>query len=234
MKNFLIKTWNLILTHKTELFINIISLILLIFISPVFSLLWVCLPTFYFFYVGNYNEIYRIWVFMLGIWYIIFSTSLAEIKILIGFNNTEVVINYLLDNKIMFESLCFQTVLLVHALSAKLGFSLYIPAFVNILGPISRIFKNDPTQCAEKKSWFSFTKTINQDEVDMSACPKLAKNLEKCFGVLHGSNSTTDGKRTVTYSRTTIPGFGGAINNCHARDANQLEKDLFNNQKDQS
>ena len=64
----------------------------------------------------------------------------------------------------------------------------------------------------------------------MSKCEPLAKELEKCRSIFHASNSTTDGNRTVTYSKTWVPGMG-IKNNCHARDANDLEKQLFKNSK---
>jgi hypothetical protein len=116
-----------------------ISLFLLVQFSPIFSLLWLSISTLYFLYIRSYKDISKIWGFTIGIWYLIFTTSLAEITILIGFENTTVIINYLLDNNFLFESLCFQTVFILNALSAKIGFSIYIPAVVNIF---SFFFKN--------------------------------------------------------------------------------------------
>jgi hypothetical protein len=112
--------------------ISIISLILLIKLSPILSLVWLNISTLYFMYIGSYKDIYKIWSFTIGIWYLIFSTSLHEITILIGFENTEIIIIYMSGSDLMFESLCFQTVLILDALSAKIGFSIYIPAVVNI------------------------------------------------------------------------------------------------------
>jgi hypothetical protein len=108
--------------------ICIISLFLLIQFSPILSLLWLSISTLYFLYIRSYKNISKIWGFTIGIWYLIFTTSLSEITILIGFENTTVIINYLLDNNFLFENLCFQTVYILDALSAKLGFSIYIPA----------------------------------------------------------------------------------------------------------
>ena len=121
--------------------ICIISLFLLVKLSPIFSLLWLCVPTLYFLYIGSYKDISKIWGFTIGIWYLIFTTSLSEITILIGFENTTVIINYLLDNNFLFENLCFQTVYILDALSTKLGFSIYIPAVVNIFGFFKKLFK---------------------------------------------------------------------------------------------
>jgi hypothetical protein len=219
--------------------ISLVSLFLLVQFSPVFSILWLWIATLYFIYIRNYKDISKIWGFTIGMWYLIFTTSLAEVTILIGFENTRVIINYLLDNDFLFESLCFQTVYILDALSAKLGFSIYIPAVVNIFSFFSKLFKNDKSGCSgkgdsgEKKnsSWFFSGKTEkSQSEVDMPNCEPLAKKIEKCAQRFHASNSTTDGKRTVTYSKTWIPGFG-VQTNCHARDATMLEKELYNNAK---
>lgn len=217
--------------------ICIVSLFLLTQLSPVFSFLWLCISTLYFLYIRSYRDISKIWGLTISIWYLIFTTSLAEITILIGFENTPIIINYLLDNNFLFENLCFQTVYILDALSSKLGFSIYIPAVVNVFSFFSKFFKNNKTGCSgkgdsgskKKAPWFSFGRTEkSQSEIDMSKCEPLAKQLEKCRSLFHSSNSTTDGKRTVTYSKTWVPGMG-VKNNCHARDANALEKELFEN-----
>ena len=112
--------------------IYLISFFLLIASSPIVSLFWLLIPTVYFLWKRNYKDILKIWGFTLGIWYFIFTTSLSEITILIGFENTEVIINYMLNNNVMFENLCFQTVYLLDFLSFKVGFPLYIPTIINI------------------------------------------------------------------------------------------------------
>jgi hypothetical protein len=106
-----------------------ISLFLLVQ-SPILSILWLIISTLYLLYIHSYKDISKIWGFTIGIWYLIFTISLSEITILIGFENTTVIIDYLLDNNFLFENLCFQTVYIFDALSAKLGFSIYIPAVV--------------------------------------------------------------------------------------------------------
>lgn len=156
LDNKLFKLFNLyILTYLSDLKktyskphiikISIVSLFLLVQCSPIFSLLWLSISTFYFLYVRKYQDIYRIWGLTIGIWYFIFTTSLSEITILIGFENTKVIINYLLDNHFLFENLCFQTVYMLDVLSTTLGFSIYIPAVVNIFSFISKLFKNGKT-----------------------------------------------------------------------------------------
>ena len=72
--------------------ISIVSLFLLVQLSPIFSLLWLSISTLYFLYIRSYKDISKIWAFTFGIWYLIFTTSLSEIKILIGFENTTVII----------------------------------------------------------------------------------------------------------------------------------------------
>jgi hypothetical protein len=122
--------------------ISIISVYLLVQCSPILSLLWLSISTFYFLYVREYRDIYKIWGFTISIWYIIFTTSLSQITIIVGFSNTKVILNYLLDNSFIFENLCFQTVYMLDALSTTLGFSIYIPTVVNIFSFISKLFKN--------------------------------------------------------------------------------------------
>ncbi len=126
-------------THYWK-FVSIVSLFFLIRLSPIVSLLWLCISTLYFLYIRSYRDISIIWGFTISIWYLIFTTSLAEVTILIGFENTKTIINYLLDNNFLFENLCFQTVYLLDALSAKLGFSIYIPAVVNLFSFVFETF----------------------------------------------------------------------------------------------
>lgn len=132
--------------------VSLVSIILLIFFSPVYSIMWLVLSSFRFLYVKNYKSIYKIWFITITIWYLIFTTTLAEIPILIGFNNTKVVLIYLIQNDVFFANLCFQTVVILDILSSKLGFPIYIPAFINILKPIINFFKpSSPTACSEKE-----------------------------------------------------------------------------------
>jgi hypothetical protein len=219
----------------TILGICIISLVLLVQFSPIFSILWLSVVSLYFLYIRSYKDISKIWGFTLVMWYLIFTTSLSEITILIGFDNTKVIINYLLDNNFLFENLCFQTVYILDALSAKLGFSIYIPAVINIFSFLAKLFDNKKSGCSEepkKASWFSSSDKAekSQSEEEMSKCETLARDLEKCRSMFHSSNSTTDGNRTVTYSKTWVPGFG-KINSCHARNATNLEKTLYEDKK---
>ena len=65
--------------------IYLISFFLLIASSPIFSLLWLLVPTAYFLWERNYRNILKIWGFTLGVWYFIFTTSLSGTTILIGF-----------------------------------------------------------------------------------------------------------------------------------------------------
>jgi hypothetical protein len=112
--------------------ICVVSLFFLILISPVFSILWLCIPTLYFLYMHSYKSILNIWGFTIGVWYLIFTTTLAEIPILIGFDHTKLVLIYLIQNDVLFANLCFQTVVILDLSSSKLGFPIYIPAVINI------------------------------------------------------------------------------------------------------
>ena len=69
--------------------ICVISLYLLVQLSPLLSILWLCVATLYFLYISDYKDIFKIWGITIGIWYLIFTTSLSEIPILIGFENTK-------------------------------------------------------------------------------------------------------------------------------------------------
>lgn len=129
----------------------------------------------------NYKDILKIWGFTLAIWYFIFTTSLCETTILIGFENTEVIINYLLNNNVMFENLCFQTVYILDFLSAKIGFPLYIPGIINILS----FFKKDKPQCSSEEnsntssSWWSKTTRKSEGEKTLEKCEILEKEVRK-------------------------------------------------------
>lgn len=56
----------------------LISIILLIFFSPVYSVMWLILSNFCFLYIKNYKSIYKIWFITITIWYLIFTTTLAD------------------------------------------------------------------------------------------------------------------------------------------------------------
>jgi hypothetical protein len=135
------KNLNLIYILTPIAGVSFVSIILLIFFSPVYSIMWLVLSSFYFLYVKNYKSIYKIWFITITIWYLIFTTTLAEIPILIGFKNTKVVLIYLIQNDVLFANLCFQTVIILDLLSSKLGFPIYIPAFINIIKLIIDCFK---------------------------------------------------------------------------------------------
>ena len=124
-------------------------------------------------YVKNYKSIYKIWFITITIWYLIFTTTLAEIPILIGFNNTKVVLIYLIQNDVLFANLCFQTVVILDILSSKLGFPIYIPAFINIIKTIMGFFKPKPTHCVKKEDPGSSQRALT---ISFSCCMKIAMN----------------------------------------------------------
>jgi hypothetical protein len=209
-----------------------ISLFLLIASSPILSLLWLSLPTVYFLYGRNHKNILKIWGFTICSWDCIFTTSLSEITILIGFENTEVIINYLLNNNVMFETLCFQTVYILDFLSAKLGFPLYIPSIINFFSVFLKLFKNDKPKCSGKgkpnasSSWWGKSSRESEGEKSLERCKILEKDVRESGSIIpsfHKSKSTTDGKTTTTYSQTWVP-FIGKVINCNSRNATELEK----------
>ena len=186
--------------------IYVISFFLLIASSPIFSLFWLLVPTAYFVWEGNYKNILKIWGFTFGVWYSIFTTSLSGTVILIGFENTEVLVNYMLNNNVMFENLCFQTVYILDFLSAKIGFPLYIPTIINIFN----FFKKERPQCSEENSnsssfWWNKSALKSDGEKTLEKCQILEKEIRKfdsIFPSFHKSKSTTDGRKTTTYSET--------------------------------
>jgi hypothetical protein len=233
--SYFCKNWGA--THI--LVICTISLFLLVRCSPILSILWVMICTLYLLYIHSYKDISKIWGFTFFMWYIIFTISLSEITIRIGFENTGVIVIYLLDSDVLCKNLCFQTVFLLDALSSKLGVSIYVPGIPNIFKLFAKFLKGPKTNCSgkgepggRKPIWFSLGKPKkSQSEVDMSLCEVLAKEIEKkAENVFYSQNSTTDGNRTVIYTKSWLPGFG-IRNVCYARDSSKLEKELFKSSK---
>jgi hypothetical protein len=134
--------------------VSVVSIILLIFYSPILSMIWLVVSSFCFLYVKHYKSISKIWFITLTIWYLIFTITLAEIQILIGFDHTPIVIIYLMDNDVLFPNLCYQTVCILDVLSSKLGFPIYIPGFLGIMKTIIDFFKkpSSPTGCAREEN----------------------------------------------------------------------------------
>jgi len=234
--------------------ISFVSIILLIFFSPVYSIMWLVLSSFCFLYVKNYKSIYKIWFITITIWYLIFTTTLAEIPILIGFDNTKVVLIYLIQNDVLFANLCFQTVVILDILSSKLGFPIYVPAFINIIKPIINFFKPpSPTGCSEKEDpdssqqksekqssfgGFSFWKSAPTDNVitDSEQCLELAKQLKRTESNVHGNFHTTtktNGERTSEQVSIKVP-YVDNFSFCFGRKSTNEEKKQFNEDKKNS
>jgi hypothetical protein len=228
--------------------VSLVSIILLIFFSPVYSIMCLVVSSFYFLYVRNYKSIYKIWFITVTIWYLIFTTTLAEISILIGFDHTKLVLIYLIQNDVLFANLCFQTVVILDLLSSKLGFPIYIPAFISIIKPIINFFKPKPTHCAKKQNpgnsqqksenqssfgGFSFWKpapTRGDDAItDSEQCLELAKELKRVESTVHGNFHTTtktNGERTSEQVSIKIP-FIDNFSFCFGRKATKEEKKEF-------
>jgi hypothetical protein len=188
----------------------------------------------YFLYSRNYKNILKIWGFTICSWYFIFTTSLYGITIWIGFENTKIIINYLLDNQVMFETLCFHTVYILDFLSAKIGFPLYIPSIINLFSTFLQLFKNNKPECSGKGKpnassfWWNESPKKSEGEQSLDICKVLEKKVRESESIIpsfHKSESTTDGKKTTIYSETWLP-FLGKRFNCHSRNATQVEKNL--------
>ena len=232
--------------------VSLVSIILLIFFSPVYSIMWLVVFSFYFLYVRNYKYIYKIWFITVTIWYLIFTTTLAEIPILIGFNHTKFVLIYLIQNDVLFANLCFQTVVILDILSSKLGFPIYIPAFINIIKTIIDFFKPKPTHCGKKEDpdtsqqksekqsssgWFSSWKsppTRGDDAItDSEQCLELAKELKRAESTIHGNFHTetkTNGERTSEQVSIKVP-YIDNFSFCFGRKATTEEKKQFETKK---
>ncbi|CAN0340205.1 unnamed protein product, partial [Ectocarpus sp. 4 AP-2014] len=121
--------------------INSVSLSLLLFLSPAYGAFWLLIVTFYFLFKGNFKNIFIIWGLFLGTWYLFFIVCLSdyESQILIGGEHTKDIMMYFSYKYSAcsssyywytgpFQGFCYQTVILLHLLSAELGFALYIPS----------------------------------------------------------------------------------------------------------
>ena len=108
-----------------------ISLILLIFTSPTYSLIWLCIPSIFFLYTLDFKGIAIIWVGTLFVWYFIFTMSLYDYKSIIiigpGFSNT--VKDYLVSTDLIFKNLCFESIDIFNELSLK--FNRYICIYLH-------------------------------------------------------------------------------------------------------
>ena len=232
------------------------SFFLLIY-SPILSLLWLLGPTIYFLWKRNYKAIFKIWGFTLGIWFLIFTTCLSGATITIGEEHTKVLLKYMLDNitDIEFETLCFQTVYILDAISSTVGFTFHFPStllpllhifkFFKRIGTnisnISSIFKTPTTQCSDEKnsnkssyySWLNSPLRKKSDKVDdLEICKMLKKQLQNSETIFnrynfHKKKSFLDEERVITYSQTWVP-FEGIVYNCMSKPASDFEKELYN------
>jgi hypothetical protein len=232
--SYFFKNWK----TKHILVICTISLFLLVQ-SPILSILWLIISTLYLLYIHSYKDISKIWGFTIGIWYVIFTTSLSEITILIGFEQTEVVFFYIMGNSFLFENLCLQTVIILDTLSSNLGIHIWVPGIPNIFKLFAKFLKGPRTGCSgkgdsgekNKSSWFSLGKPKkSQGELDMSICQDLAKIVAERNPWIYGSHSFTDGARTIKYSMVKTP-IWGIYSFCFGTPADVLEKQPFEDGK---
>lgn len=122
--------------------------------SPITTMIGLLLFTIYFLYSEEYKKILVIWGFFFSVWYFTFTACLLDYDgpIIIGNENTALIFNHLsikypgfyysfsFFRNVVFESFCFQTVLILHSLSSKLGFSIYIPSVLKVLLTLVKFF----------------------------------------------------------------------------------------------
>ena len=122
-----------------------ISLLLLLFVSPIIVPYWLFFPTVYFLYIGSHKNIFIAWGFFFFSWYLLFTAGMFGFDgpIWIGgdleVEKTSLVYEYVILKYLapsssqglynsIFGSLCIQTLMVFSFLSSKLGFVLYIPS----------------------------------------------------------------------------------------------------------
>jgi hypothetical protein len=216
---------------------------LLLPFSLLLCLLWLCVLTTYFLYVGHYKGIPRIWGFTIGLWYAIFITCMSEVPLVIGFEHTKVLVVHLFDNDLIgFRSLCFQTIFLLDDLSRSLGVVIYVPSCLGALRFLLwSFFKNDKRGCSGREdptdgkpsSWFSFvfrpkTPERSKWEEDTAHCASLeqmmreSKNLSNLF---YAEVYQTDRGRITKCSENRWRGvwWGGTQRTCSSRDLTRGE-----------
>ena len=207
--------------------------------SPIFSLIWLCLPSLYFLYKRNYRDFFNIWAFTLFLWHSIFTFIFLDFGpiIIIGGDHTKELIDYLLlnDETLWFKGLCYQTIYIFDALSQKIGFLICIP----IIFPIKKTDCMDDDSSSKKSTdnssqsnkntgWFGGeskgTKTARED---FNQCGNMAGAMKRSglnFFTKSATEISEDGKRSVTASQTYVP-FFGYMNDCKGRDLTKSQKD---------
>lgn len=124
--------------------INFLVSLFLLWLTPVFLLLWLIIFTAYLRFRGvlDWDTLNKTWTPIFGVWYLILVVSLAKYSpVIIGPGYTEELISNALMDEIFFERICFVTIFMLHVISAKIGFPILIPMF-NIFN------KDKPTSCA--------------------------------------------------------------------------------------
>ena len=154
-KYFKNNIFNILIKHYI-ITISLISYFLLIVYSPIFSVIWLCLPSLYFLYKLNYKDFFSIWGITLFIWHSIFTFIFLDFgpTIMIGGDYTKKLLDYLLlnDGNLWFTGLCYQTVFIFDFFSQETGFLICIP----VLFPLKKTYcmPNNNNTPERKKGWF--------------------------------------------------------------------------------
>ena len=259
LKTNIFNTNNFLIKHYI-ITISFISYFFLIVYSPIFSLMWLCLPSLYFLYNLNYKDFFWIWGITLFIWHFIFTFIFLDFGpiIIIGGDHTKKLIDYLLlnDANLWFTGLCYQTIYIFDLVSQKTGFLICIP----LAFPIKKTscMPNDNNNTPKpKKSWYEWgtaepepakqdfperkkgwlgREIVEPAKEDFQLCANMVDQMER-----HSINRFTkshtrvsrDGKRTVTASQTyvPIPPFWYTRISCTSMELSKKEIDLIKSRK---
>ena len=243
LKTYIFNTNNFLRKHYI-IIISLISYYLLIVYSPIFSVIWLCLPSLYFLYKRNYKDFFSIWGITLFIWHSIFTFIFLDFgpTIIIGGDYTKKLLDYLLlnDGTLWFIGLCYQTVYIFDFFSQETGFLICIP----VLFPLKKTScmpnntqQNNPQQNRtpeRKKGWFG-REVVEPAKDDFKQCASMADKMQR-----HNFNKFTkshteiskDGKRSVTASETYVPYlYKTPKTSCTGTELSKKEMDIIKSRK---
>lgn len=132
--------------HYYLIMLSIISVLFLVFLSPIFGIVWLVVPTFYFLWRKQYTKVFFIWSFFFFYWYLFFTICLLDFNgpIWIGGYDSQIMVDFVMLKytrntltpfwyRPYLRGFCFQTIFFLDMLSSFLGVSIYIPSLVKVL-----------------------------------------------------------------------------------------------------
>ncbi|CAN0033638.1 unnamed protein product, partial [Ectocarpus fasciculatus] len=216
---------------------------LLLFLSPVYGAFWLLLATLYFLFKGTYKNIFIAWGVFFSTWYFFFIVLFSdfEYQIWIGGDHTLKIMIYLCDKYSIhrspwyikpFEGFYFQTLLLLHLLSSKLGFPIYVPSLIKVfISFLKYILGGDkgPANCAgeeNSKKKGGDSSFFSSPFKGSAASEPKAKTYDDLEAYKHWSPLKSkegfSGTRYVYYREVWLPVFG-RFTGCGSRDASKEE-----------